>query len=879
MHMIGKTISHYRIIEMVGVGGMGEVYRAHDSMLGRVVALKRPRQSTADSRVVNRRLIAEARASSKLLHPNITTVFEVLEDGDTPWLVMEFVEGQSLRDLIDQHGAITIDQVLVHSEGLADGLRLAHENGVLHRDINPRNILMGTDGRARLTDFGLAKAFAERPASEDSSTETLFRADGGSRAVGTRGYAAPEQTLGRKTDVRSDIFSLGLVLYEMSTGRRAFNSDGGDWLDRLLHREPEPISTFLPDAPPEFERIVRKAIAKRPDERYQNAEDLLTDLRALRRRIESGSDSAPASGPSMRPLPSRWRRTVGIGSLTAFAVIALSSIFWVAALRNQQGPSLEWKHRQLTSAGGWQGEPAVSPNGQLIAYVSEQSGDRALWVIDAGGGGQPLRLTTRQESVRTPTWYPDGSTIAFVATHNGTSVVWRIPALGGTAVPVISDAIHPAISPDGRQIAFARENPSGFLRIWVAPIDDTASAKVITSDDTGLWSHRHPAWSPDGSKICYADFKDLWVISADGTGARRMTHDRQTSRHPRWWPTGRFIVHSSLRQGSSAIWKVPSEKGQPVRLSLGTGTETAPSVAADGSRIAYQSGARQDDLVLIDPVTGARVRLESASQESTPAVAPDGSAVVFVSDRGGQSADLWKYELEEGRPIGEPERLTAFAGSTETPSFSADGMWVAFFRVTPEGHRDIWVVSAAGGEPVCFCQDPGHDIHPAFSPDGRWLAFASDRGGTLDIWIAPFDSGRRAGPMRQITHGPENDMFPTWSPDGRSIAFHRNHAIWAADLESSGEARKLTGYGLAQIPKWRSASLGLLTTGSWDGNRLELRMVTPSSEHPVPFDPALILGDTETPAVFDVSADGSIIVALESELDGDVWLMEPPDGE
>ena len=603
-----------------------------------------------------------------------------------PWLVMEYVEGQSLRRLLEVRGALSTEEVLVHSEGLAAGLSFAHNNGVLHRDVNPNNILVGEDGRARLSDFGWQKRSSRLRGRTTLRQKPWFR---------------PRALQGRPALV--GILRLNRPLEDRRTRGATYSPRPGDVRNVLrtsrvqygrqrLAGSPSPSRTrthlnFSSETPPELERIVRKAIAKRPDERYQSATELLTDLRTLRRKMESGSDPDPVRDWDVQPQPSRRRLLLGIGSIGAVILVGGSAVIGAIFLRGDTGPSLDWQHRQLTSARGWQGEPAVSPNGQLIAYVSEQSGNRDLWVIDASGGGQPLQLTSNHRSVSAPSWYPDGSTIAFVAMDNGTSRIWRIPALGGTAVPVLSNGYFPAISPDASKIAFAREGPSGFLRIWVSFVDDPSSAWMITSDDTGLWNHRHPSWSPDGSEICYAGFKDLWVISKEGTDARRITHDRRTSRFPRWWPNGRFVVHSSLRQGSRALWKVSSRGGEPARLSLGTGNELAPSVAANGSRIAYSSGTSDNDVVIINRVTETRITLESASQESSPTVAPDGSAVVFVSDRGGQATDLWMRSLEHGIPVGEVQRLTAFQGPVETPDYSPDGAWVGFFRCPMPGNE------------------------------------------------------------------------------------------------------------------------------------------------------------------------------------------------
>jgi serine/threonine-protein kinase len=289
-----RRVGSFEIVEEIGRGGMGVVYRARDLKLDREVALKRPKHEDLARPDFRRRFMAEARNASKIMHPNISTVFEVFEDDNVPWLVMELIGGASLRSMLSMSNPLPCEEVLRHAEGLTDALRVAHAAGVLHRDINPNNILVGKDGRARLTDFGLARAWAEpgsEPETSVATTET--HADGG--VAGTRGYMSPEQILGQTVDPRSDLFSLGCVLYEMCTGRPAFvHPDTGEWLDALLHREPQSISRVNEDIPIEFEEIVRKALAKRS---------------ATRARTRCCSTSGPCAGSSNRIRDSRRRRS------------------------------------------------------------------------------------------------------------------------------------------------------------------------------------------------------------------------------------------------------------------------------------------------------------------------------------------------------------------------------------------------------------------------------------------------------------------------------------------------------------------------------------------------------------------------------------------
>jgi serine/threonine-protein kinase len=326
----GRRVSHYEILGELGRGGMGVVYRARDLQLGREVALKRPCDELVQDRDARKRFMREARSASSLSHPNIVQLFEVFEEADVPWLVMEMVKGVSLRASLDLRGPVPVEDAIRHAEELAEALRAAHGRRILHRDITPKNVLLSEDGRARLTDFGLALPYVPPGEESSASTQSSPASEPGS-VVGTPSYMSPEQALGRPLDPRSDIFSLGAVLYEMCSGRMAFPGAGrGDILDAVLHRAPEPISRHTYEVPEELERIIRKCLAKLPEERYQDAADLLSDLRALRRRRET-APGLEAPPEALRPRR-RSRLPAYAAGLAAVAVLAA-------------GASLAWRNR------------------------------------------------------------------------------------------------------------------------------------------------------------------------------------------------------------------------------------------------------------------------------------------------------------------------------------------------------------------------------------------------------------------------------------------------------------------------------------------------------------------------------------------------------
>ena len=387
----GQRIAHYEILAEVGRGGMGVIYRARDLTLGRHVALKCPWPPDADARQRSR-FMREARATSRLSHPNIVPLFEVFEEGGIPWLAMELVEGASLRSLVAHDRPLPIAEVLRHAEGLAGALQAAHDRNILHRDVNPNNIMVTTDGRALLTDFGLAQ-FVRK--SDLSSTESRDPdVDAAGRVVGTPHYMSPEQALGKPLDRRSDIFALGAVIYEMCTGRQAFPGSGGDVMDAILHREPSSASRLNYEVPEELERIVRKALAKNPDDRHQDARDLLVDLRALRRRTEQGSDSAE---PPRDPGPRRMRWLVGLG-----AALALASLVFAIARKRAPSASPVASHMRVAVLPhmALAERPANAGWPELIQalYVRELTGVQDLGVLDpmSVNGLLEAQLGTRQ---------------------------------------------------------------------------------------------------------------------------------------------------------------------------------------------------------------------------------------------------------------------------------------------------------------------------------------------------------------------------------------------------------------------------------------------------------------------------------------------------
>jgi Tol biopolymer transport system component len=865
-------VASFEVFGEIGRGGMGVVYRGRDLKLERDVALKRPKREMLERPDFRKRFMAEARAASKLMHPNITAVFEVFEEDGVPWLVMELIDGASLRSLLSAGQPLPCSDVLRYAEGLTDALRVAHLGGVFHRDINPNNILIGSDGRARLSDFGLARVWQQLGGDPRASKVTT--ATGSSSGIaGTRGYMSPEQALGKPIDPRSDLFSLGAVLYEMCTGRPAFvHPETGEWLDALLHRDSQPISWVNQDVPIEFEEIVRRCLAKRRFQRYQSAHELLLDVRAVRRKLESKSD------PSATALVRARRRRAAWGGL-AGAVIAGS--IGVVALRTASAPGTttspsDWNHRQLTAHLGWEGEPALSPNGDFVAYTSDRAGNLDIWMMHVSGA-DALQLTHDPGPDSSPAFFPDGGSLAFVSERDGARSIWQVPTLGGLPRLVMPNADDPAVSRDGSWIAFARPDSSGLSRIWVAPLVEPSQARRLTTDGHGTWDHMDPTWSPDGGTVCYSDWRDLWLASLDGGLPRRLTADDAVDSDPHWSADGRHIYFSSNREGDRALWRIHPDGGGLERLTSGTGREGHPSTANVWSRILYSVSDDTADIVLLDGHSGARFTIGGARDEQSPAVAPDGSAVVFQSDMRSRS-DLWLQALADGRPTGAPRRLTDQPGTVILPAWSPDSRWIAYLRVF-EGQRDIWIIPAEGGVPMKFTDNPAIDVHPAFSPCGSRLAFVSDREGREAIWVAQVADGRRVGEPTRITEADVAHLFPEWSPDGERIACieasEYDSDVVVLDVASGGPPVRVTHGAEAQRARWSGDGEALLVAATWGTDRMELRTVSMRDLTVRPLEPPVVMGPRGSDAgMFGTSADDRLLAYVAIERRGDVWLAE-----
>ena len=833
--LAGKTISHYRVIEKLGEGGMGSVWKARDTRLDRYVALKVLHAARMSGAERKRRFVQEARSASALNHPNIITIHEIDEADGADFIAMEFVPGKALDQLIPRKG-LRLNEAIDYAIQVADALAAAHAAGIVHRDLKPANVMVNESGCVKVLDFGLAK-LTEKAGAEDAGNIT-FEPAGTDEGVilGTVSYMSPEQADGKRVDARSDIFSFGAVLYEMITGRRAFPGDFMvSILSAVLRDEPKPAHEIVKGLPRDLDRIVARCLRKDPNQRYQHAGDLKIDLQQIKEEPASGGPAARRPGGH-----SLWR-FVGAAACVA-ASFAIGQWFHAP-----DTPPAVWQLTQFTRDAGLSNRPALSRDGKLVAYSSDagQDGGMDLYVSQVAGG-QPIRLTFDGAGNTWPDFSPDGSKIVFRSNRGGGGI-YEIPAFGGQSRLLTQGGFRPRFSPDGSRVAYWAGSETidntipGTASVWVVPAAGGQPHRVGPS----LTAARTPIWSPDGKRLLFVGYTsaklydqanlDWWLAAVDGTdGVKTGLHDALIRArlstvpgflpYPSCWSGDTNTVIFSRYNGYSGdaanLWEIglSSQTGKvtgiPRQLTAGAGVEEDVTCASGGALAFASRESRSQvwslpfDLVRRKP-TGAPARISAPGPwVAYPSLSHEARLVAFFSNRSGQT-NIWRRDLATG-----DESIVARSSLEQRfPVISPSGARIAFAVNEQDGTRTVYV-TAAGSEPEKVCegctrptdwssdektllifagtpyqvnlldvaahqQTPllkhptDHLLYGHFSPDNRWISFTVRTSPTrAHLAIAPLNGPRPIPESAWITIADVwTEDWANWSPDGQTLYF------------------------------------------------------------------------------------------------------------
>jgi Tol biopolymer transport system component/predicted Ser/Thr protein kinase len=847
--LIGQTFDHYTIIETLGEGGMGIVYKALDSHLDRFVALKTLRTSAAANDERKRRFAQEAKAASALNHPNIIHIYDIGNANNIDFIAMEYVQGKTLDQLMGRH-ALPINEVLTYAIQVADALDAAHGAGIVHRDLKPSNIMVTERSLVKVLDFGLAKLTEHptppHPFRPDETVSFDLPPESVEGAImGTPAYMSPEQAQGGVLDGRSDIFSFGLILYQMVTGRLAFEGNSPvSILTQILRDEPQLPTSVSGQVPAALERIILRCLRKEPNRRHQHMSEVRIALEDLRNESISGQASPGAAGRAKRMR--RWSRPGVLASGAALVVILAGVAWWLRGRIATPDPALT----PLTSDAGLSTDPAISRDGKFLAYASDRAGkgDLDIWVRQVGGE-RTIQLTNDPADDSEPDFAADGTRIAFHSERQGGGL-YVIPTLGGTEQRVAEGGRRPRFSPDGSLIAYwvgvpelkARAISS---RVYVVSTNG-GTPRAIQPDFTARW----PEWTPDGKNLLFLGTKtpnDLnsytwWMAPVDG-GAPRQTgipvNSINHNREPIVWRRDSVVYPWREDDGSEGLKQLSFSaitghvSGEPRRLHFGTSIESRPSCATDG-RVVFASLDVNRNLYAL-PLDGATLDQQpkplsrDLNQKMEPSVSPDGKALIYTRYVSGIE-EVWFLDLDTGK---ETPLTHSGRKKTTTPKLSTDGTKVVYGEAArgessilemstaggvarlickncgapeawfPDGskilvadyskHSSVDVVEVASGQKVEYLKHPKYSLFPrAVSPDGRWIAFTTEvGGGRTPIFIAAFRLGvpPAENDWIQVADGSTSDGMPRWSPDGNLVYFNSERdgylCVWAQRLKLS----------------------------------------------------------------------------------------------
>jgi len=879
--LTGQRLGAYQVLDLLGVGGMGEVYRARDTKLGRDVALKvLPRLFSADPERLAR-FEREARLLAALNHPHIAAIYGFEETTGVHALVLELVEGTTLAERL-RRGPLPVTEAVRIARQIADALEAAHERGIVHRDLKPQNIKVKPDGTVKVLDFGLAKATmagADNPDVSRVPTASL----GGTREgviLGTTSYMSPEQSRGHTVDKRTDIWAFGCVLYEMLTGRAAFAGETiSDTIAAILERESD-FSKLPATTPPGVRRLLQRCLAKDPKRRLRDIGDAQPDL------DDVGSIPTTESRGRTAWRMLRWAFVLAVG-----VGIGGTGVWLIHRVPRQEVQPSFSRILRLTTTPAHEFGPAISPDGKWVAYLSDARGAVDVWVKFIAGG-EPANLTAStglEIQVRSAIGgleiSPDGSSIAVQARERGSSAptfdTWLIPApLGGTPRRFVETAGALRWSPDGTRIVYVRPGETRGDAIVIADANGGNPRDLVSA--RGGWHTHWPAWSPDGRFVYFFQTIATWngepseIFRVPASGGEPQIIVRTTRRALFPLPiAGGGLFYAANPNGVDLdLWWRPSSKGEPQRLTTGVGEYAEPRMSSDGRRLVSTLTEYRRALVSIPVTFEGSIRLRRLTDgfggDLEPCVSPRSGRMVFSSSRSG-SRNLWTAD-----PDGSNLRpLTSDAAIEERPSFSPDARQVAFVS-DRGGEHGIWVVNSDGGTPRRLASTPVLDTL-TWSPDGQQIAYAVPAGKAPELSIVSVNDG---SVHKLLT--PNGAHSPSWSPRADVIGYLEPRGpgrTYLKFVDSRGQALYST------LPDGPALTNGFLAWAP-DGRRLaavgvpgsanaSIWTVEPDSSQP--FRKVIELPGEVRPRGVTWTSDGSSLIFGRQEALSNLVLFERPE--
>ncbi len=815
---------HYRLIEMLGRGGMAEVFLAEDTRLNRSVAIKFLSSEFRKDPERMRRFNQEARAASALNHPNILTIYDIGECDGIQYLVSEYVQGKTLSSRISR-GKVPIPEAVGIAIQMASALAVSHQAGIVHRDIKPDNVMVRTDGTVKVLDFGLAKESGKDLAdAADADAKTLDRVlTSPGLILGTPQYMSPEQARGQPLDARTDIFSVGIVIFEMVTGRSPFGGSSiADVIAAIVGKDSPRIEEYMDDPPLMLIRIVQKALRKNADDRYGTMDHLLSDLRDLSRELIDLPDTGHETGGTQaRPTFQHSRRITIAGraipwekilvSVAVLAGLASFAAWWYSGGTRKVEPQLQGSMRTIGITSWSSGArelvaaASFSPDARMIAFAATKTGSTEIWAKPAAGGDE-IQVTKSGYYNQYPVWSPNGQDLAFFSSRGDSRGIWRTAFTGGAQIQVLTDA-----GPTARPVYWGQDGKIYFQeQSDLFAVNERTSERIrVTDFESKGVKPRSVEISRDETTIAYSIKEDdLWKIKIkrlDSDTSEDIAASKDQIDNLKWRPDGKAVIFSGSSDGAYQLYEAGIRPGDPVQLSNGNSDFFVQDISTDGTKILYGSLSESSDIWMVDTENSKESLVANGvAAEFWADISPEGSNVVFQSvkqaDKPFGGSILVKPKTGTGTPM-------SVSASGFSPVWSTDGKKIAFFRRTDEG-IGLWNVSPTGDNAVelaaAAIDPPGYTATPylkigtnhlSWSPDNRFVAYSASPGGISNIWrVAADGSGRM--PVSANEDPAEIYCCPLWASNGENIVFTSEYhggtaspktayRLWLQQLETS----------------------------------------------------------------------------------------------